>query len=392
MIDVCFFHFLLLLASDFRRLEFCFSPLTEPMGASYNGLDELKNDPIFLWKGGPILEHLLAPLVGDASPVTVIGLCKNAGKTTAMRRLMAELGDERLALTSVGRDGERTDLVTGTEKPDLYLKAGDLFATARGMITLCDATLEVVDLTDVMTPLGPVAIFRTLSDGYVQLAGPSAAGQLRPLTARFMELGAQRVLIDGAAGRKSLAGAGVEGVALLCTGASLDRDMDLVVSETAHTCWLFDRKVPEHAGLRSALEGVEDRFALFELDGTPLELPLDEGGSPKWNKLPRRPLAVWASGGVTDPLLKTLARRGAPTTLVTQDATHLLAGRAALELFQRNGGQLAVRWELTIAAVAANPWSAYGWHFEPDKFISALRQAIHLPVVNVKEDHDGTDA
>ena len=48
--------------------------------------------------------------------------------------------------------------------------------------------------------------------------------------------------------------------------------------------------------------------------------------------------------------------------------------------------------KLTIAAVAANPWSAYGWHFEPDKFISALRQAIHLPVVNVKEDHDGTDA
>ena len=99
------------------------------------------------------MKQLLAPLVGDASPVTVIGLCKNAGKTTAMRRLMAELGEECLGLTSVGRDGECTDLVTGTEKPDLYLKKGDLFATARGMLTLCDATLEVVDLTDVMTPL-----------------------------------------------------------------------------------------------------------------------------------------------------------------------------------------------------------------------------------------------
>ncbi len=97
------------------------------------------------------MKQLLA-LVGDASPVTVIGLCKNAGKTTAMRRLMAELGEECLGLTSVGRDGECTDLVTGTEKPDLYLKKGDLFATARGMLTLCDATLEVVDLTDVMTP------------------------------------------------------------------------------------------------------------------------------------------------------------------------------------------------------------------------------------------------
>ena len=203
------------------------------------------------------MKQLLAPLVGDASPVTVIGLCKNAGKTTAMRRLMAELGEECLGLTSVGRDGECTDLVTGTEKPDLYLKKGDLFATARGMLTLCDATLEVVDLTDVMTPLGPVAVFRTLSDGYVQLAGPSAAGQLPPLTRRFQELGAQRVLIDGAAGRKSLAGAGVEGVALLCTGASLDRDMELVVAETAHTCWLFARKRPESAALCAALDGQE---------------------------------------------------------------------------------------------------------------------------------------
>jgi hypothetical protein len=117
-----------------------------------------------------------------------------------------------------------------------------------------------------------------------------------------------------------------------------------------------------------------------------VELPLEESGAPKWNKLPRRPLVLWAAGGIMDPLLKTLARRGAPTTLVAADATHVLAGRAALDLFLRNGGELRVRRELTIAAVGANPWSAYGWHFEPDKFVRALREVIDLPVVNVKED------
>ena len=253
------------------------------------------NSPKTARKGGRLLKQLLAPLVGDASPVTVIGLCKNAGKTTAMRRLMAELGEECLGLTSVGRDGECTDLVTGTEKPDLYLKKGDLFATARGMLTLCDATLEVVDLTDVMTPLGPVAVFRTLSDGYVQLAGPSAAGQLPPLTRRFQELGAQRVLIDGAAGRKSLAGAGVEGVALLCTGASLDRDMELVVAETAHTCWLFARKRPESAALCAALDGQEARFALFTPEGEPVELP--PGGERRPQVEQAAPAAPGALGG-----------------------------------------------------------------------------------------------
>lgn len=331
------------------------------------------------------MKKILAPLVGDASPVTVIGLCKNAGKTTAMRRLMAELEDECLGLTSVGRDGETTDLVTGTEKPDLYIKKGDLFATGRGMMRLCDGTLEVVALTGVMTPVGEVAVFRALSDGFVQLAGPSAAGQLLPLCGRFAQLGADRVIIDGAAGRKSLAGTGAAGTALLCTGASLDRDMGQVVAETAHVCRLFSCQRPDNAALCRALDACQTRFALFTPDGEPLELPTDETGSPRWGKLPREHCVLWVAGGVTDPLLKTLARRGAPLTLAAADPTHVLAGRAAMELFLRSGSRLVVRRELTIAAVGANPWSAYGWHFDAERFVAALRGAVSLPVVNVKE-------
>ena len=319
------------------------------------------------------MKQLLAPLVGDASPVTVIGLCKNAGKTTAMRRLMAELGEECLGLTSVGRDGECTDLVTGTEKPDLYLKKGDLFATARGILTLCDATLEVVDLTDVMTPLGPVAVFRTLSDGYVQLAGPSAAGQLPPLTRRFQELGAQRVLIDVKSGEPAWRGAVHRRLPGPGHGAGGGGDRPHLLA----LC-------PQTAGKRRPLRRPGR-------PGGPLR-PVYPGEGrgvwkqrPKWNKA-ANPLVLWAAGGIMDPLLKTLARRGAPTTLVAADATHVLAGRAALDLFLRNGGELRVRRELTIAAVGANPWSAYGWHFEPDKFVRALREVIDLPVVNVKED------
>ena len=332
------------------------------------------------------MKQLLAPLVGDASPVTVIGLCKNAGKTTAMRRLMAELGEECLGLTSVGRDGECTDLVTGTEKPDLYLKKRRSVRHSAGYAhpVRCHAGGGGSHRRDDPPGAGggvPHPVRRICAAG--RAVGGRAAP---PLTRRFQELGAQRVLIDGAAGRKSLAGAGVEGVALLCTGASLDRDMELVVAETAHTCWLFARKRPESAALCAALDGQEARFALFTPEGEPVELPLEESGAPKWNKLPRRPLVLWAAGGIMDPLLKTLARRGAPTTLVAADATHVLAGRAALDLFLRNGGELRVRRELTIAAVGANPWSAYGWHFEPDKFVRALREVIDLPVVNVKED------
>lgn len=323
------------------------------------------------------MRPLLAPLVGDAPTVTVIGLCKNAGKTTALCRLIAELEGERLALTSVGRDGERTDVVTGTEKPEIWVRGGTLFATARGMLPLCDVTLEAAALTDVVTPLGPVAVLRALSDGWVQLAGPSAVGQLAPLERTFRALGAQRVLIDGAAGRKSLAAAG-EGCAILCVGASMEGTAEQIAAETAHVCALF-------AAPTVTLEHGDARFALFAPDGAPLELETDEDGLPVWSALPRADCVLWAQGGVTTPMLRTLARRGAPVTVAAPDATHFLFDRETAQQFARAGGQLRVERAISIAAVCANPWSAYGRHLEAAKLLDALRGAVTLPVVDVKE-------
>ena len=324
------------------------------------------------------MKPLLAELVGDAATVTVIGLCKNAGKTTALCRLIAELADERLAMTSVGRDGERTDIVTGTEKPEIWVRQGTLFATAKGLLPLCDVTVEVVASTDVLTPLGQVAVFRARSDGYVQLAGPSAVGQLEPLKQTFWQLGAQRILIDGAAGRKSLAGAGDNGCAILCVGASMDGTVEHIAAETAHVCNLFAAQTIE-------LEHQNARFALFDTEGSPLPLETGTDGLPLWKSLPRSHCILWTSGGVTTPMLRTLAQRGAPTTLAAPDATHFLFDRTTAQLFARHGGQLRVERRLHIAAVCANPWSAYGKHLDPDALLGALRTAISIPVVNVKE-------
>lgn len=324
------------------------------------------------------MKPLLAPLVGSASTVTVIGLCKNAGKTTALCRLIAELAEERLAVTSVGRDGERTDVVTGTEKPEIWVRAGTLFATAKGLLPTCDVTVEVVSTTDVLTPLGQVAVFRALSDGCVQLAGPSAVGQLVPLAEAFRELGAQRLLIDGAAGRKSLAAAGENSCAILCVGASMEGGVEHIAAETAHVCALF--------GAESiSLEHQDARFALFDLEGRPRPLETGADGQPLWSKLPREDCVLWVSGGVTTPMIRALARRGAPTTVAAPDATHFLFDRAAAQLFERHGGKLRVERQLNIAAVCANPWSAYGTHLDRNELLSALRGAVKIPVVDIKE-------
>lgn len=324
------------------------------------------------------MKPMLAPLVGDAPTVTVIGLCKNAGKTTTLCRLIGELEGERLALTSIGRDGERTDVVTGTEKPEIRVREGTLFATARGLLPQCDVTAQVLAVTDVNTPLGQVAVLRALSDGWVQLAGPSAVGQLASLERTFRALGAQRVLIDGAAGRKSLAAAG-EGCAILCVGASMDGTAEQIAAETAHVCALF-------AAQTIRLEHGDARFALFAPDGAPLELETDQDGLPVWSALPQEDCVLRVQGGVTTSVLRTLARRGAPVTVAAPDATHFLFDRETAQQFARAGGRLRVERAISIAAVCANPWSAYGRHLDKNGLLSALRQAVALPVVDVREE------
>lgn len=324
------------------------------------------------------MNKLLAPLVGDAPTVTVIGLCKNAGKTTALCRLIAELDGEVLALTSVGRDGERTDVVTGTEKPEIRVKQGTLFATASGLLPLCDATAEVLDVTDAVTPLGRVALLRALSDGYIQLAGPSAVGQLASLEETFRRLGAQRVLIDGAAGRKSLAAAG-EGCAILCAGASMEGGVDKIAAETAHVCALFAAKAIK-------LDHQNAPFALFSANGEPLPLETGEDGLPLWPTLPKEEYILWTAGGVTASMVRTLSQRGVPFTVAAPDATHFLFDREAARLAGRCGGTWAVERPLKIAAVCANPRSAYGNHLDAAALLRALRSAVELPVINVKEE------
>ena len=284
---------------------------------------------------------MLREYIEQAQVISVIGLCKNAGKTTVLNRMIEELDDVTLALTSVGRDGEDTDLVTGTGKPAIHVKAGTLFATARGMLPLCPVTLEVLGVTDVMTPLGSVGIFRALTDGAVQLAGPSAVAHLEPLSEQFRGFGAEKILIDGAAGRKSLASAG--GCAILCTGASLDGSMESVVAETQHICSLFAATTVPN------------------------------------------PDARHIEGGITTASLIKLTQRGEAGPISVPNATHILADRASIELFYRSGGSFILEHNLPIAAVAANPWSAYGRHFDQDQFLAALRRALTVPVVDVRD-------
>lgn len=287
--------------------------------------------------------------------LSVIGLVKNAGKTTMLNAILDDIYASGTlpcpALTSVGRDGESTDVVTGTYKPGIQLREGTLVATAAELLRYGDFTREILASTGVSTPMGEVFIVRARSGGAVQLGGPSMTEQLKRLRQDFFDFGASCVLIDGAAGRRSLGAASVADGAVLCSGAGLDRSMEKVVEETVFV-----------AGL--------------------MQLPLYDGDGDDADILRLR-------GAVTESVLTELIGQGrelAGKTLVTDDPSKLLFSSASYRKLLRLGARMCLLERPKLLAVGTNPVAVRGWRFDAARFRGAVQERLpDIPVVDVKE-------
>lgn len=331
----------------------------------------------------------LSQLLRPYRSVSIIGMCKNAGKTTALNQIIREANRSgiRLGLTSIGRDGESKDLVTGTYKPGIYVPEGTLVATASELaLNACDTTREILDTTGISTPMGEVILFRARSGGNVQLAGPSITSQLARVREDCFRFGADKVLIDGALSRKSLCGRHVTEATVLCTGASYHHDLRTVVADTAFQCRILT--LPECSDPRlQALTDTEDRQIYLFTEEAQLPLPAGMALEDGLKKYPAK--TVFFGGALTDHLMKPLTLSAAAlqgVRFVVRDASKILLKPDTFEKLLRRGVQLQVLSSVNLAAVTVNPFSAYGFHMDAHALTEQLQERIDLPVINVMED------
>ena len=96
---------------------------------------------------------LLSELSTRYKTISIVGMAKNAGKTTALNYLIEEAEDEsiRLGITSTGRDGETTDLVTNTDKPRVYLYEDTIVSVPTQLYELAEAGLEILSMSKYRT-------------------------------------------------------------------------------------------------------------------------------------------------------------------------------------------------------------------------------------------------
>ncbi|MDW7670865.1 MAG: hypothetical protein SCK57_05370 [Bacillota bacterium] len=347
--------------------------------------------------------NLWTLIPADIQTVSVIGMAKNAGKTMTLNRLIVEAREagKQLGLTSIGRDGELEDVVTGTEKPGIEVDRGMLLATTDMCLDRSDARVEILETTDERTPVGQVVIVRVKQRGRVELAGPDTSSGIRRVCQVMLARGAKQVLVDGALNRKSSASPAITDASILSSGAVLDRDMHRVVKETAHQIHLLElplweprecslkKMKPEDRGMDKWLPKAYAAGVMSE-NGMIRALNLStalNSGKEIGRAMMKTDQGVLIRGSLTGRTLKDLASctdlyRHMP--LIIEDATRIFISGRDWQIWQKRGLRICVLRKTKLLFVTINPWSPGGWRFDGQTFLDEMiREADPVRVINV---------
>lgn len=323
---------------------------------------------------------------GAYRSLAIAGTAKNAGKTTALNYLIARFhaAGERLGLSSVGRDGEAIDQLTNRAKPRIRPPVGALVATALDAALQSRAVLERVAATPFRTALGPVSIYRVVSPGHVEVAGPVKVREAALLLEQLADFGCTKILLDGAADRRAFLSAGVDGF-ILATGLVLSPEPAEVVAETqsvlARLCLAPPPALWRDVCARAAGQG----GALTASGFVPWPAPTflgDLEAFAAW--LPPDAEALFVPGALSDGLAEAVLAQNRPLGLIVPAGTHLLASRALLDRLRgREHRCLALR-PLDAIAITLNPTSPTGDAVPPGALMAAFQGAFPgLPVIDV---------
>ncbi len=327
--------------------------------------------------------------------IAIVGMEKNAGKTTVLNHLLEHCRGRSVAITSIGYDGEETDQVTGTAKPRIYVEKGTLVATAAGLLSRCDITRELLKFTGLPTSMGEVIIVRARSDGYVQIAGPAITAQMEKLLQMFNAFHPEKIFIDGAAARKSTAAISTADACILATGAAFSPDVTEIVENTAFSSILLNLPVCRDSRVTDLLAHMpgsleadyRDAGQCYAITDQIVELgsSLDDAVALKASQIDNLNMLVFKgacpSGFARRFLEKTRQLPG--LRLVARDGTRFLLTAEQFREFIRRGAVFEVGRSANLLAITVNPVSPAGLLLDSDELRRKLQFETRLPVYDV---------
>jgi hypothetical protein len=340
-----------------------------------------------------LLDRVLAG-GGRSSRLSVVGLCKNAGKTVTLNHLIRAAAGRGLplGLVSTGRDGEEQDAVTELPKPRIWAPVGAWIATASQALAAGTAEVDRFQELPMSTRFGKIIIGRVAREGEVLLIGPGSVRRIGEVLGGLEAYGAKLCLVDGSFDRIAAAAPSVTGRVVLAAGAAYSQSMAETIGQVRHVLDIFDLPiVPPAIELPVAKAVLTGPVSVVTLDGTITEVPVTSAlGDPEpivtaaAEQSPRGAYLV-LGGALSDRLLMTLLKRRTRIAgVVVHDPTHVLVERNLWRRWRRQGGQAFVRHRVELVAVTTNAYSPVGPGYDAREFIEAVAAAAGRPVFDLE--------
>ena len=332
----------------------------------------------------------MLPFIDDIlryDSLSIVGLEKNTGKTECLKYVLDRLPvqSKRIAVTSIGIDGETIDQVTRTQKPEIVLREGMYFGTSEMHYRQRRLVSELIDVSDENTSLGRVVTARALTGGKILLSGPSSASSLKRWMDEMHRSGIELVVIDGALSRMSSASPAVSQSMILATGAAYSANMNTLVSKTAHVVELVnldltsDENIKKLMPLEKGVWFIDKQGHLNGLDAvTSLSRDIHFEGMEDCETL-------YVAGALVDGFLEKVRKNKSlqQAELVVRDFTKVFVTPQQFRLFLKGGGRLHVLQRSKLLAVTVNPTSPSGYVLDSDTLCGRLSEAIGLPVYDL---------
>ena len=326
---------------------------------------------------------------------SIVGLEKNTGKTECFNYVMQRLPLDkiRVALSSIGIDGETTDQVTKTAKPEIFLREGVYFGTSEKHYLTKLLTSELLEISDENTSLGNIVIGKALTPGKLLLSGPSSTNGLRRWMNEMQKYDIDLTIIDGALSRLSLASPAVSESMILATGAAYSANINTLVQKTAFVVQMinleltsqenYDTFIDINSGVWAIDADNDNDFGKKLVDlkvASSLSININTDALKKCKTL-------YVSGALTDNFVNHIRQNKIfnETEIVVRDFTKIFLTPMTYNTFVNGKRKITVLQKSKLIAVCVNLTSPNGIVLDSEKLCKTLSEAINLPVYDLKK-------
>ena len=341
----------------------------------------------------PFIEELI-----KYKSCSIVGLEKNTGKTECFNYVLQRLPLEtkRVAVSSIGIDGETTDQVTKTAKPEIFLREGMYFGTSEKHYLMKRLGSELLEISNENTSLGNIVIGKALTPGKILLSGPSSSNGLRRWMDEMKKYNIDLTIIDGALSRMSLASPTVSESMILATGAAYSANINTLVQKTAFVVQMINLDIASQENCDAfnnissgvwAIDGDEEMGTgngngkLVDLKvASSLSININTDGLKKCKTL-------FVSGALTDNFINHIRQNKifSETEIVVRDFTKIFLTPMTYNSFVNAKRKISVLQKSKLIAVCVNPTSPNGIVLDSEKLCNVLSEAIKLPVYDLRK-------